>query len=137
FFGEFQSALCSLDTLYFPIQPLEDSAFVILKTKQNQPVSIHSTYLQWKNTFLLEIYGTEGYIKVEGLGGGYGVEKLILGIKDYNGPFKESITEYRGADISWKTEWEEFLKAIENKAATSGDGKDGFEAMRIVEAAYL
>ena len=135
-FGDFNQASCFSDTLYFPISPFEDNTFVLLKTKTNQTVSIHSTILQWKNTFVLEAYGTEGYIKVNGLGSSYGNEKLILGKKDYTGPFREDVFEFRGEDISWKKEWEEFLNTIEKNNGAFHDGEDGVEAMRIVDACY-
>lgn len=136
FFGNFSSVSCFSNKLYFPTGSFEDNAFVLLKTKKNQTISIHSTILQWKNTFIFEIYGTEGYIKVEGLGSSYGNEKLTIGKKNYTGPFTEEVMEFRGDDISWKKEWEEFLFAIEKNIDPLGDGKDGLEAIRIVKACY-
>lgn len=136
FFGEFSEVSCMANTIYWPIKPLEDNAMVILKTKTNQTVSLHATNLQWKNMFIFEIYGTEGYIKIDGLGSSYGTEKLIVGKKDYFGPFKEEVSEFRSEDKSWHREWEEFIEAIENKKKPSGDGSDGYIAMNIVDKAY-
>ena len=136
FFGEFEKVQSSIDRMYFPISPFEDNAFVLLKTKQIQVVSLHSTILQWKNTFIFELYGTKGYIRAEGLGGSYGTEKLIVGLKDYHGPFKEELVEFRGEDVSWNSEWEGFLDNINHKREQQISGDDGLEAIRIVEAAY-
>ncbi len=135
FFGEFKSVSCFSDTLYWPIAPFEDSAFVFLKTRKNQPIGFHVSNLQWKNTFMFEVYGTEGYVKVEGLGGSYGIEKFIFGKKDYEGPFREESEEYRQED-SWKKEWQEFLEAITTDSKSVGSGEDGLTAMQIVSKAY-
>ena len=40
---------------------------------------MHVSITQWKNKFNLEIFGEKGYIIVEGKGGSYGQEKLIIG----------------------------------------------------------
>ncbi|MBI3384780.1 Gfo/Idh/MocA family oxidoreductase [Candidatus Gottesmanbacteria bacterium] len=136
FFGEIKSVSCFADTLYFPIAPFEDSAFVMLKTKKNQPISFHVSNLQWKNTFLFEVYGTKGYVKVEGLGGSYGIEKFIFGKKDNYGPFREENEEYRQEDFSWKSEWEELINAINARRKPLESGEDGFTAMQIVSKAY-
>lgn len=137
YFGNFSQVQSICETSYWPIQPLEDNAFVFLKTETGQTISIHTTNLQWRNTFHLEIYGTLGYLKIEGLGASYGTEKLTVAKKDYRGPFKESVTEYRGGDSSWKSEWLEFTEAIKNRRQPIGNGEDGLAAIQIVEKAYL
>lgn len=136
FFGEIKSLSCFTNTLYWPISPFEDSAFVMLKTHKNQPISIHTSNLQWKNTFMLEIYGTEGYVKVDGLGGSYGNEKFTYGKKDYQGPFKEETEEYRQEDTSWEREWQEFMESVSMKRKPKGSGEDGLKAMQIIAKAY-
>lgn len=136
FFGDFTKVQAMVTNSYWPIFPLEDNAFVIYKTKTKKNVSLHTSMLQWKNTFLFEVYGTEGYLKVTGLGGSYGVEKLIYGKKVYFGPFREECIEYRGEDSSWKREWEEFLAALDNRKSLIGTAEDGLMAMKLVEAAY-
>ncbi|MCL5675818.1 MAG: Gfo/Idh/MocA family oxidoreductase [Patescibacteria group bacterium] len=136
FFGDFSKVQAMVSNSYWPISPLEDNAFAIYKTKTNKNVSMHTSMLQWKNTFLFELYGTEGYLTVSGLGGSYGLETLTYGKKDYFGPFRQECTEYRDEDSSWKREWEEFLLAVENKKSLIGSAEDGLMAMKLVEAAY-
>ena len=57
-------------------------------------------------------YLEDGYLIIEGLGSSYGVEKLIFGKRDFEGPFSEQVTEFRRGDISWGEEWLEFTNAI-------------------------
>ena len=87
----------------------------IFEAVSGATASLHTTLTQWKNHFEFEVFGDEGYIKIEGLGSSYGVEKLIYGKRDFKGPFANKITEYRRGDISWKQEWLEFTEAIKNE----------------------
>jgi len=52
------------------------------------------------------------------------------------GPPDEEVIEFPGPDISWETEWKEFLSAIRENREPMGNGKDGLEAMRMIEAVY-
>jgi len=75
-------------------------------------------------------------LEVEGLGGGYGTEKLATGKKVFDRPFEYEISEFRGGDTSWRDEWKEFMDAIAENREPLGSGRDGFEALRTVFAAY-
>ncbi|TRZ41766.1 gfo/Idh/MocA family oxidoreductase [bacterium] len=136
FFGDFQEATGFMTTSYFKAMPLEDNGFALLRAKSGAIASIHSSLTQWKNLFNLEIYGSDGYIRVEGLGGGYGNEKLIVGKRDFDAPFSEQVTEFRGDDRSWLEEWKEFVAAIQEKREPIGSAKDGLEALKLVYAVY-
>jgi len=61
---------------------------------------------------------------------------LIFCKKDFDAPFKEEITEFRGPDRSWFEEWKEFVEAIEQKRRPIGCGLDGLEALKLVNALY-
>jgi predicted dehydrogenase len=70
------------------------------------------------------------------LGGGYGIERAILGKRAFLKPFKEEIIEYRGGDRSWVEEWQEFFAAIREGREPLGSGYDGFQAVRLAYAIY-
>jgi len=134
--GEISDVSCMTSTNVFPIAPLEDNAFVLLRGQNGVLSSIHSTLCQWINDFELEIYGEKGFLAVEGLGASYGVEKLKFGLNIANRPFTYETVEYRGGDISWEGEWKEFNSAIQNKTQPLGSGNDGAQAVKLVEMAY-
>ncbi|MDE1844362.1 MAG: Gfo/Idh/MocA family oxidoreductase [Thaumarchaeota archaeon] len=136
FVGNPNEVVCLTSTPHSLIEPLEDNAFVTFKTEKSQLVNIHSSILQWKNHFSFEVFGTGGYAIMDGLGGSYGVEKAILGKRDPFGPFAENIVEFRGGDVSWKLEWEEFENSIKTGKEPEGNGTDGYESLRMVFAAY-
>jgi predicted dehydrogenase len=136
FLGEFREVSAFVATYFWKIVPLEDNAFVLLRTDSGRIAYIHSSLTQWKNLFSFEVFGPDGYIIVEGLGGSYGTESLTIGRREFLKPFAEEIIEFRGEDISWYEEWKEFVTCIKTNKEFSGSGYDGLVAMRLVNAAY-
>jgi predicted dehydrogenase len=59
-----------------------------------------------------------------------------VGLKYAGGPPDEELIEFPGPDISWEMEWKEFLSAIRENREPVGNGQDGLEAMRMIEAVY-
>jgi predicted dehydrogenase len=135
FLGEFSESFGITSTSFWKV-PLEDNAFCLLQTEKGKTASIHVSWTQWKNLFSLEIYGTEGYITVEGLGGSYGTEKAILGKRDFTKPFEEVNIEFRGEDSSWVDEWKEFTSALKEGREPLGNARDGHEAVRLAYTIY-
>ncbi len=63
-------------TTYFWDMPVDDNAFMTLRTATGQTAFLHVSCTEWKNLFSLEIYGRTGKIAIDGLGGSYGIERL-------------------------------------------------------------
>ena len=80
FLGDFVQASGMLGTWFWQIAPLEDNGFALLRTAAGQIATIHTSWTQWKNLFRMEIFGRDGYLLVNGLGGSYGPERLTLGL---------------------------------------------------------
>ena len=136
FLGEVEKVTGFVETNFWPIKPLEDNGFGLLKIKNGIIASIHSSITQWINTFEFEIYGEKGSLTVTGLGTSYGVEKLVVSLHDPKGPFSHETIEFRGNDFSWQKEWEEFARAIKTRKQPIGNGLDGLKAIKIVNAIY-
>ncbi len=137
FMGEFSQVVGFVSTRFWDISPLEDNAFALLKTDKDQIASLHASWTQWKNIFSFEIFGQDGYVIVDGLGGNYGAEKVTLGIRSKSSdPPKEEVLEFPGSDRSFSLEWEEFVTAIRDDRRMLADGYDGWQTMRLVDAVY-
>ncbi len=136
FVGDFARATGFRSTRHYRIAPLEDNAFALFETGKGQLAELHSSLTQWINVFSFEVYGQDGYARVEGLGGGYGLETATYGKRALLDPFREETTEFRGGDVSWRDEWREFLAAIAEGREPVGNGQDGLEALRLVNAVY-
>ena len=116
---------------------VEDNAFALFRTASGQTASLHASWTQWKNLFSFEIFGREGYLIIEGLGGSYGPERLVWGRRrPESGPPDEKWFEFAGPDGSWDVEWEEFTRAIQERREPLGSGMDGWKAMKMVYAVY-
>jgi predicted dehydrogenase len=136
FFGDISEVSCMLATAFFPIQPLEDNGMALMRTTAGAMCSIHSSLTQWKNLFSFEVIGEDGYFSVEGLGASYGTQTLYVGKRDYEAPFQDVVTEYRGGNRSWQLEWQEFAAAVEQGREPLGSGQDGLAAVKITLACY-
>lgn len=135
FVGDIVKVTGFVGTNYWPI-PVEDNGFALLQTKRGVAISIHSSLTQWINLFEFELYGEKGSLSVCGLGESYGIERLVIALRDPNGPFSYQTIEYRGGDVSWKNEWDEFIDAVGKRRQVLGSGLDGLRAMEIVDGVY-
>ncbi|MCW4029811.1 MAG: Gfo/Idh/MocA family oxidoreductase [Candidatus Bathyarchaeota archaeon] len=136
FLGDF-SEVAAFTANYIPdLKKVEDNGFLLLKTTSGRIASIHASLSQWKNLFSFEVFGSEGYLTVEGLGGSYGTERLVFGKKDCSKPFTEEVTEFRGEDHSWLLEWQDFTAAIRENREPLANGVDGLRVLQLVNAAY-
>ena len=136
FLGELSEVSCMTSRHYFKDQPLEDDGFAMFRSASGATANLHTSLVQWQNLFSFEVFGDEGYARVEGLGATYGAEQLFLGKRDFSAPFQDQVIQYRGGDISWRDEWREFVAAIREKREPVGGAADGVEAMRVALTAY-
>jgi predicted dehydrogenase len=120
----------------------EDNAFVLLQGK-NAMASIHSSLTQWKSLMKFEIFGSDGYLIIEGLGDKYGGgyfgpnlgERLIVGkrSKDFTGLSKEKVIKCK-PDDSLYSEFKEFIGSVVNKKPLMS--QDPYNTLNIVEEVY-
>jgi predicted dehydrogenase len=110
---------------------------MLLKTATKQAAFMHVSCTEWKNTFSWELYGRDGKLQVDGLGGSYGVEKLswYRNLPEM-GPPETTIWEYPMADNSWETEMTEFLQDIRSGREPSAGLHDAIAALAVVEKIY-
>jgi predicted dehydrogenase len=116
---------------------VEDNSFFNLEFTNDVLAQCHVSWTNWKNDFLFEIFGSIGYLKIQGLGGSYGLESLEIGYRNLRGgkPNIKKI-EYPDEDISWNLEWESFKNSINNNKKIIGNGKDGHFANKIISYIY-
>ena len=116
---------------------LEDNAFAIMRTGDGRTAQFHTSWTQWRNRFSFEVFGSDGYLRIEGLGGSYGTESLTIGRRrPESGPPSEEVTQFQGPDRSWHEEWEEFTAAVREGRQPLADGRDGLAAMNVIAALY-
>ena len=133
FLGEFTSVDGFAHT-YFWQMPVDDNAFLLLRTADDRTAFLHVSCTEWKNLFSLEIYGKGGKLHVEGLGGSYGLERLALyTMLPEMGPPDTTIWEYPRGDESWGLEFAEFLQDIQLGRDPAPGLTDARAALAVVE----
>lgn len=136
FGGEVTEVFGKVETKFWDME-VEDTASAILKTVSDVTASFNVSWTNWKNIFSFEIFGTEGYLSINGLGGSYGNETLEWGRRKKEGGKPDiEVFEFPSEDVSWKNEWDEFRNAILEKRNPIGSGIDGLQANKVVEALY-
>ncbi len=122
---------------YFWDMPVEDNAFLLLKTAGRQVAFLHTSCTEWKNTFSFELFGRSGKLQVDGLGGSYGVERLTwYRMLPQMGPPETTMWEYPMADDSWSVELAEFLEDIRLRRPPAAGLRDAIAALQVVERIY-
>ena len=136
FLGEFTSIQAELRTFFWNAE-VEDNVFLTLSTSEGRIAWLHATWTEWKNLFSLEIYGRDGKLEVNGLGGSYGVESLTFyRMLPGMGPPETTRWEYPFADRSWETETAEFVAAINEGRRPIGDAAEAVGSMSVIERVY-
>jgi predicted dehydrogenase len=136
FLGEFVEVNGFAHT-YFWDMPVDDNGFMLLKTNTKQAAFLHVSCTEWKNTFSWELYGRDGKLQVDGLGGSYGVERLswYKNLPDM-GPPETTIWEYPMADNSWESEMLEFMEDVGSGREPSAGLHDAIAALTVVAKIY-
>jgi predicted dehydrogenase len=136
FLGEFADVHARLRTFFWDAEG-EDSAFISLSTSEGRIAWLHATCTEWKNLFSFEIYGRDGKLEINGLGGSYGMESLTFyRMLPEMGPPETTRWEYPSADRSWDTEIAEFVTAVRNGRQPIGDAAEAMATMSIIERIY-
>ena len=131
--GDFAEVTGYAET-HFWDSPVEDNAYGLFRTATGQIASLHASWTQWKNLFSFEVFGRDGYVSAEGLGGTYGPERAVVGRRNPQGGAPDSEHfDYPGEDHSWELEWADFLRGL---AGAGTPYSLGWEALETIEWIY-
>ena len=136
FLGEFSTVDGTAATFFWQM-PVDDNAFMLLRTAEGRSAFLHASCTEWKNLFSLEIYGRTGKLAIDGLGGSYGVERLThYRMLPQMGPPETDAWEYPGSDRSWELEWQAFLGDIRLDREPTPGLQDARAALAVVARIY-
>jgi predicted dehydrogenase len=136
FLGDFEHVDGYAHTYYWDM-PVDDNAFLTLRTARQETAFLHVSCTEWKNLFSFEIYGRVGKLHIEGLGGSYGTERITFyRMLPEMGPPETTAWEYPRGDRSWALEFEEFEEDIRLGRQPAAGLKDAEAALRIVDTIY-
>jgi predicted dehydrogenase len=131
-------AVAFLRTAVWPISPLEDNGYAMYRYGSGLVAQVQVSMTQWKNRFSFEVTGELGTVGVEGLGGSYGDERLVVTRRRMEGGVPDVAERaFPGPDVSWGAEWDDFTGAVvEGRPLLHGGPGDGVAAMRMIDALY-
>jgi predicted dehydrogenase len=133
FLGEFVRADGQLLT-YFWKMPVEDNAFVHLRTADNRSAWLHSSYTEWKNLFCFEIFFQNAKLQIDGIGRSYGAGRLHYHrMLPQMGPPDTVVFDFPEQDPTWAQELAEFQKDISLGRAPSPGLTEAIQALEVIE----
>ncbi len=118
-----------------------DNAFVTFDTEQSCIAQCHLSITEWKSTFSIDVFGTDGSVHIRGRGGFYGAQRSKFNRRwEWMHPDRptEAEIQYGSEDVSFRDELGAFLKSIESGSLPSelGTGEDGLSAIRVIDTVY-
>lgn len=130
FLGEIETCTGYVTSAYWPSNPLEDNGFGLFRTLDGKLGFVQSSWTEWADYMYMEIYGTEGYIRIDNRDQSC---KIILGNRHCaRHTFDYSLQPHQ----SYKLELHEFIKAIEEKKQPLPSGYDGLRAVQMAHGIY-
>ncbi len=136
FLGSFTEVQGHVAT-YFWDMPVEDNAFVSLRNAAGKTAWLQVSCTEWKNLFSFEIYTRTAKFEISGLGGSYGVEKLLhYRMLPEMGPPDTTIYEFPRGDSSWQLELEAFLEDIRLSRTPVPGIAEAKRTLEVVEQIY-
>jgi predicted dehydrogenase len=136
FLGDFTDVQGHLGTFFWDM-PVEDNAFLLLRTASRRTAFLHASWTEWRNLFSFELFGRDGKLQTDGLGGSYGVERLThYRMRPEMGPPDTTSWEYPGGDGSWSLEWSAFLDCLRGGDGPVATVEDALAALDVVGRMY-
>lgn len=136
FAGEFVQ-VDGLAGRWFWDMPVEDNAFLLLRTAEKKVAFMHCSCSEWKNLFSFEVFGRDGKLDVQGLGGSYGLEQLThYRMLPEMGPPETVSWGYPRGDDSWAAELADFYQDVALGRQPAPGLSDAMAALRVVERIY-
>ena len=136
FLGDFEIIDGHATTAFWDM-PVDDNAFLSLRTAAGQTAWLHVSCTEWKNMFSLELYGRDAKISLDGLGGSYGAERCVYyRMLPQMGPPETAVWEFPAGDSSWALELTAFADDIRLNRAPDPGLDQAIRILEIVETVY-
>ena len=136
--GEYENFSGSLARTFWPID-VEDNAYLTARLRGGAHAHIHISLTEWKSLFSLELFGTDGCIRVSGRSGFYGPQ-----VVSYNKrwewlqhDFRGTVTEFPPEDTSFAAELNAFAGVVAGHASSElGRPEDCLRLLETIEGIY-
>ena len=130
FLGEVKSCIGMVQTRMWPVQPLEDNGVGIYETADGKLALIHAAWTEWAGYMYMDVYGTEGYIRIDNRGRAC---KTILGDRDGR---EEEFDFSSFPPNSYTVEFANYVRALLQGEQPLPSGYDGLRAVQMAWSVY-
>jgi predicted dehydrogenase len=143
--GDFDEVQAMVSHLYWHLPGIEDNVFMQLRNSETGCcASLHSTMIQWRHLFALEVFMERGYMVLNGLktsSNSYGAEQLVIARNRSRAPaasWEQESSETYDRDESWDREARSFADWIRTgrPGRGCGDSMGALRVMRLVDRVY-
>jgi len=143
--GDFDEVQAMVSHLYWNSPGIEDNVFAQFRNSRTGcAASLHSTMIQWRHLFALEIFMERGYMVLNGLktgSGSYGAEQLVVARNRSTAPaatWEQEYSQTWEADESWDREARGFSDWIitGNPGENAGDSSGALRVMELIDRIY-
>ena len=119
------------------ISPSTTIASWRLRGGSGQMAWLHATWTEWKNMFSFEIFGRDGKLVIDGLGGSYGAGTTdVLPHAAADGAARNDHLGIPVPDQSWERNSPISPRAISEGRRPCGDIEDAYANLKIVDQVY-
>jgi|SaaInlStandDraft_1057018.scaffolds.fasta_scaffold01698_11 1,5-anhydro-D-fructose reductase (1,5-anhydro-D-mannitol-forming) len=138
--GGFDKVQSIVTNNLWDIEGIEDNVFVNLyNSEKNISASLHSTMIEWRHLFSLEVLFERGYMSLNGLktpSGSYGREVLTICNDKHNTDdiSTEQKIEYKN-NTTWESEVSLFMESVINNENRS-NLEDALNVMKLIREVY-
>ena len=130
FLGEVVACTGVVKTNLWPIGKLEDNGFGIFETADDKVISVQASWTEWNGYAYIEVYGKEGYIRIDSRG-----RNCITALGDQYG--KEQIFDLSELPpTSFDDEFSDFLTTLAAGGVPTPTGYDGLRAVQMAWGVY-
>lgn len=137
FLGEPVRVMAETRRYFWGFPEVEDNCFCVFETAAGQLAQLHVSWTQWRNILEVELFGRDGYLRLEGRDGHYGPQRLTWGKRQpTHGRPVEEVFSFDDAESSWDREWREFVDLTRDGATSSDVARQGLTTQQLIEAAY-
>ena len=136
FLGDFPHVSGYAATMYWDM-PVEDNAFLTLRTARDQVAWLHASCSEWKNMFSFEIYGRDGKLGHRRPGRKLRHRAAVL-LQDAapHGTAGYDDLGVSRADASWSVEYQGFRRAVQQGTAPAVSLEDALAVLETIGAVY-
>jgi predicted dehydrogenase len=130
FMGEPSSCVGMTQTNMWPVAPMEDNGFGLFEIVGGKTAFVHSSWTEWAGYSYIEIYGKEGYMRIDNRGKN---SRLIVGDRKS----EERVFDYSSEPASsFQKELSAYADAIASSGQPEASGYDGLRAVEMAHGVY-